>query len=93
MVVLMLNDTQYARPKHGGTQYTLAGKNRAARGTQGGVTLMEMDCGTCIIFIRFRIPDQVYCNKSQKTTTFCLKHSFCKLFYHAMYILCIYLLK
>jgi len=41
------------------------GRNRAARSTQGGVTLMEMDCGTCIIFIRFKILDQVYCNKSQ----------------------------
>jgi len=42
------------------------GRKRAARSTQGGVTLMVMDCGACIIFIRFRIPDQVYCNKSQK---------------------------
>ena len=44
------------------------GRNRAARSTQGGVTLMKMDCGTCIFFIRFRIPDQVhvYCNNSQK---------------------------
>ena len=32
---------------------------------KGGVTRMVMGCGTCIIFIRFRIPDQVYCNKSQ----------------------------
>jgi len=31
-----------------------------------GVTLMEMDCGTCIIFIRFRIQDQVYLKKSEK---------------------------
>jgi len=28
---------------------------------KGVSTLMVMDCGTCIIFIRFRIPDQVYC--------------------------------
>jgi len=41
------------------------GRNRAARSTQWGVTRMVMDCGTCIIFIRFRIPDQVYCNESQ----------------------------
>jgi len=34
---------------------------------------MEMDCGTCIIFIRFRIPDQVYCNKSQKNNNFLFK--------------------
>jgi len=40
---------------------------------QGGVTLMERDCGTCIIFIRFRIPDQVYCNKSQKNNNFLFK--------------------
>jgi len=53
------------------------GRNRAARSTQGGVAVMEMDCGTCIIFIRFKIPDQVYCNKSQKNNNFCLKHSFC----------------
>ena len=38
------------------------GRNKAALITQRGVTLMVMDCGTCIIFIRFRIPDQVYCN-------------------------------
>ena len=76
MVVLLLNDTQYARSKYGGTQYT--GRNRAARSAQEGVTLMEVDCGTCIIFFRFWIPDQIYCNKRQKTTTFCLKHSFCK---------------
>ena len=51
------------------------GRKRAVRSTQEGVTLMVMDCGACIIFIGFRIPDQVYCNKSQKkTTTFCLKH-------------------
>jgi len=43
------------------------GRNRTPHITQGGVTLMVMDCGTCIIFIRFRIPDQVYCNKSQKS--------------------------
>ena len=53
--------TQYARPKQGGTQY--------AR----GVTRMVMNCGTCIIFIRFRIPDQVYCNKSQNNNNFLLK--------------------
>jgi len=52
------------------------GRNRAAHITQWGVTLMVMDCRTCIIFIR--IPDQVYCNKSQKTT-FCLKHFFAKI--------------
>jgi len=54
------------------------GRNRAAHITQVGVTLMVMDCGICIIFMRLRIPDQVYCNKSQKTTTFCLKHLCCK---------------
>ena len=48
-------------------------RNRAARSTQGGVTLMEMDCVTCIIFIRFRIPDQVYCNKSQQNNNFLFK--------------------
>jgi len=42
------------------------GRNRAARSTQGGVTLMVMDCGTCIIFIMFRIPDQVYCKKKSE---------------------------
>jgi len=46
------------------------GRNRAARSTQGGVTLMVMDCGACFIFIRFRIPDQVYCNKSQKNNNY-----------------------
>ena len=45
----------------------------AVRSTQGGVTLMEMDCGTCITFIRFRIPDQVYCNKSQKNNNLFVK--------------------
>jgi len=40
---------------------------------RGRVTLMVMDCGTCIIFIRFRIPDQVYCNKSQKNNNFLFK--------------------
>ena len=54
------------------------GRYRATRSAQGGVTFMEMDCGTCIILIRFRIPDQVYCNKSKKHTTFLLKHVFCK---------------
>jgi len=49
------------------------GQNRAAHITQGGVALMVMDCGTCIIFIRFRIPDQVYCNKSQKNNNFLFK--------------------
>ena len=39
------------------------GQERAARSTQVGVTLMGMDCG--LNFIRFRIPDQVYCNKGQ----------------------------
>ena len=45
---------------NGGTQY--ARLKRATRSTQGDVTLMVMDCG--INFIRFRIQDQVYCNKS-----------------------------
>jgi len=45
----------------------------AVRSTQGGVNLMEMACGTCIIFIRFKIPDQVYCNKSQKNNNFLFK--------------------
>jgi len=49
------------------------GRNRAVRSTQGGVTLMKMDCGTCIIFIRFRIPNQVYCNISQKNNNFLFK--------------------
>jgi len=53
MIVLLLNGTQYARPKHGGTQYA----RQKYGSTPGGVTLMEMHCGTCIIFIRFRIPD------------------------------------
>ena len=42
------------------------GRHMVARSTQGGDTLMVMDCGTCFVFIRFRIPDQLYCNKSQK---------------------------
>ena len=41
-----------------------------------GVNLMVMDCG--INLMRFKVPDQVYCNKSQKATTFCLKQLFCK---------------
>jgi len=49
------------------------GRNRAARSAQGRVTHMVMDCGTCIIFIRFRILDQVYCNKSQNNNNFLLK--------------------
>jgi len=49
------------------------GRNRAARITQGGVTRMLMDCGTCIIFRRFRIPHQVYCNKSQNNNNLLLK--------------------
>jgi len=48
------------------------GRNRAARSTQGGVTRIVTDCGTCIIFIMFRIPDQVYCNTS-KNNNFLLK--------------------
>jgi len=32
------------------------------------ITLMVMDCG--INFIRFRIPDQVYCKESQKKKHF-----------------------
>jgi len=43
---------------------------------KGGVTLMVMDC--VINFIRFMIPDQVYCNRSQKSTTICLKQLFYK---------------
>jgi len=49
-------------------------RNRAARSTQEGVTRMVMDCGTCIIFIRFRIPDQVYCNKTQNNNIFFFKY-------------------
>ena len=49
------------------------GRNRTARSTQGGVTRIVMDCGTCIIFIRFRIPGQVYCNKSQNNNIFFVK--------------------
>jgi len=42
-------------------------RNRAARSTQRGVTLMEMDCGALSdVLSLFKIPDQVYCNKSQK---------------------------
>jgi len=54
------------------------GRNRAERSTQGGVIIMVMDCGACIIFIRFRIPDQVYCNKNQKNNNFLFKIFFCK---------------
>jgi len=46
------------------------GRNRAARSTQGGVTRIVMDCGTCI---RSNIPNQVYCNKSQNNNNFLLK--------------------
>jgi len=46
------------------------GRSIATRSKQGGVTLVKMDCCTCIIFIRCRIPDQVYCNKSQKNNNF-----------------------
>ena len=49
------------------------GRNRAARSTQGDVTLLEMDCGACIIFIKFRIPDQGYCNKVRKNNNFLFK--------------------
>jgi len=49
------------------------GRNRAARSTQGGVIRMVMDCGICIIFIRFRIPDQVYCNKCQNNNFYLKK--------------------
>jgi len=63
MVVLLFNDTQFAWPKYGGTQYT----------RQKYATIMEMDCGACIILIRLRIPDQVYCNQSQKNNTFLFK--------------------
>jgi len=49
------------------------GRNRAAHITQGDVTLMVMDCGTRIIFFRFRIPDQVYCNKGQKNNKLLFK--------------------
>jgi len=52
---------------------TTQGQTRAAHITQGDVTLMVMDCGTCIIFIRFRIPDQVYCNKKLKNNNFLFK--------------------
>ena len=54
------------------------GRNRVAHSTQGDVTIMEMDCGACIICIRFRIPDQYIVTQGRKTTTFCLKHSFYK---------------
>jgi len=51
--------------------HSTQGQNKAARITQGGVNLMVMDCG--INFIRFRIPDQVYCNKSQKSINILFK--------------------
>ena len=54
-------------------EHSTQGRNKAARGTQVGATLMVMDCGTCIIFIRFRIPDHVYFNKSQENNNFLLK--------------------
>ena len=38
------------------------------------VHAMVMDCG---IHFMFRIPNQVYCNKSKKATAFCLQHVFC----------------
>ena len=57
MVVLLLNGTQYERPKYGDKQY--ARPKWAPRSMQGGVTLVVMDCGTCIIFIKFSISDQV----------------------------------
>jgi len=66
MDVLLLNSTHGQNMAVRSTQ----GINRATRSTQGDVTLMEMDCGACIIFIRFRIPDQFYCNKSQKNDNF-----------------------
>jgi len=40
------------------------GRNRATRSSQRGVTRMVMDCGTCIIIIRFRISGQVYHNSN-----------------------------
>jgi len=43
----------------------------AERSTQGDVTLIVMDCD--INFTRFRILDQVYCNKSQESNTILFK--------------------
>jgi len=69
MVVLLLNDTQYARPKI--AVRSTQSQNSVARSTQWDVTLMVMDCG--INFIRFRIPNQVSYNKSQKSDNILFK--------------------
>jgi len=44
---------------------------RSTRGQKGGVTLMVMDCG--VNFIWFMVPDQGYCNKSQKSNNILFK--------------------
>lgn len=49
-------------------KWQYAKQNRAVRTTQGGVTLTVMDC--VIVFIRFRISDQVYTQKSEKQQYF-----------------------
>jgi len=51
--------------------HSTQGQNNAAPSTQGGVILMVMDCG--INFIRLRIPEQVYCNKCQKSNNILFK--------------------
>jgi len=57
---------------------SMQGRNRAAHITQGGVTLMVMDCGTCLYLSGWRFQIKYIVTKVRKTTTFCLKHLFCK---------------
>ena len=49
------------------------GRNRAACSTQGGVTRMVMDCGTCIIFLLFFFGFQIkyIVTKVRITTNVC----------------------
>jgi len=55
------------------------GRNRAARSTQGGVTLMVMDCGACNLLSLSGLGFQIkYIVTSQKNNNFLFKTFFCK---------------
>jgi len=75
MVVLLLNGTQYAMPKHCSRQYT----RQKYGGKQYAKGCHPHGNGLCMNYLSglgFQIKYIV--TKVRKTTTFCLKHSLCK---------------
>jgi len=77
MVVFVIIIKRYAVREAKTWWYAVRNAEIGRHAVRKGVS-PSMDCGTCIIFIRFRIPDQVYCNKSQKNNNFLFKTFFAK---------------